>query len=74
MASLTTVTMGMLTPTPMDTTTARDLLMLSPLLRLLLSPLLMPTTVTTVMALPTTGKRIFLIFLIKFKQHLYFQI
>merc|ERR1712203_185497 len=51
MASLTTVTMGMLTPTPMDTTTARDLLMLSPLLR----PLLSPTTVATVMALPTTG-------------------
>merc|ERR1712203_776480 len=51
MASLTTVTMGMLTPTPMDTTTARGLLLLS----LLLSPLLMPTTVTTVMALPTTG-------------------
>merc|ERR1712062_555851 len=55
MASLTTVTMGMLTPTPIDTTTARDLLMLSPLLRPLLSPLLMPTTVATVMALPTTG-------------------
>merc|ERR1740129_517690 len=57
MAWLTTV-MGMLrmlTPTPMDTTTARDLLMLSPLLRPLLSPLLMPTTVATVMALPTTG-------------------
>merc|ERR550525_1072669 len=53
MAWLTTV-MGMLrmlTPTPMATTTARDLLMLRPLL----SPLLMPTTVATVMALPTTG-------------------
>merc|ERR1712076_348076 len=52
MAMVPMLTLTLLTDT---LTTARGLLMLSPLLRLLLSPLLMPTTAITVTAWPTTG-------------------